>query len=144
MKLEAIHDMWENDTHIDKTRLTEETIKIPKLMAKYKRIYSVMRQQREKTELELASLRQDKVQFIRYGETKETQEKGWVWPGHKITEKGSIDLYLDADPDMQALMMKLNNIKAKEDLLKTIMEELRQRSFHIRNIIEWEKFINGG
>jgi hypothetical protein len=57
--------------------------------------------------------------------------------------KSDVSMYISADPDIIDLKKKMISLEIQEKDLEKKLKEISQRSFHIRNIIEWEKFQAG-
>lgn len=142
MKLEEIHNLWEEDSQMDASRLDEEALNIPKLHSKYTKIYSKERMELLKLEAQHKPLKLDKREFYTQGPSKEQLDKGWSFPGGKIL-KNEVDHYLDADSDIIKLELKISIQKEKLHLLDSIVKTINNRSFHIGNAIEWIKWTNG-
>ena len=70
------------------------------------------------------------------------KELGWEQFDLKILRQ-DIDLYLESDPELVALEMKLTVQKEKTDYLQSFLKELANRQYHIRDAILWRKFISG-
>jgi hypothetical protein len=52
-------------------------------------------------------------------------------------------VYLEADQDLITIEMKIEFIGKALFFLDNILKMISNRSFQIKNAIEWEKFING-
>lgn len=61
---------------------------------------------------------------------------------HKLL-KGDLEMYLRADKEIQSIKQKLILQDAKVELLESIIKLINNRSFLIRDYIEWTKFTNG-
>lgn len=55
-----------------------------------------------------------------------------------------VKLYLAADPDLQELRGKIESKEEVIDFLKRTLDQVAQRTWLIRNAIEYYKFVNGG
>jgi len=143
MKLEDIFSLWEVDSKIDVSALTEEAIKIPQLHHKYFKIFSNERLLLRKHEAELKQLKLEKYEFYTQGPTKDTIEKGWDLPPQGKILKNDVNNYIEADKDIINLSLRIGLQKEKIDLLQSIIETVSNRSYIISNVINWEKFRNG-
>ena len=134
-------EMFEIDAFIDKNELTTESLKVPLLMAKYQRhliteskILKGAEQLLEKRRLEL----------YKYYTGDEPDAVYKEKPLNKKPLKGDIEkYYMDADPDYQKLEQQIQNQSLKVRLIEEQLKALTQRSFYIKNAIDWEKFKNG-
>ena len=144
MKLEEIVAEWDKDSEIDKTELGDESLRIPKLHNKYFQIYTRERLILRKYESELKRLKLDKFEFYSQGPSKESQEKGWEFPARGVILKGDMSTYMEADPDIIELSLKIGLQQEKVEFLDSIIKSFRDRGFLIKNAIEWHKFTMGG
>lgn len=142
MKLEEILSEWEVDCNIDFTELGMQSLNTSKLHHKYITEYTHSHIVLKNLEQRLLSLKSDKQDFYLKGETQETRSKGWEWPG-KIF-KGDIDIYMNRDKDIIDLNTKIIIQREKTELLESILKQLNNRGYHIKNAIDWEKFRSGG
>lgn len=143
MKLESIFELWEEDSKLDRTSLDSESLKISELHHKYYKIFVHERLQLRQYEAELKCLKLDKLEFFTQGPTKETIEKGWRLPAIGKVLKSDVNNYMEADPDIIKLTLKIGIQNEKIDLLESIIKSLTARGFNIKNAIEWAKFTNG-
>lgn len=143
MKLEDIFKEWDKDSEIDRTQINEELRKIPKLHNKYWKLLTQERLRLFQMQNEFKELKQEKFEFYTQGETAETKEKGWKLPARGVLLKAEAAPYIDSDKDVTALGLKIAMQNEKVDLLKSIIEEFKSRSWNLRGIIEFEKFRSG-
>lgn len=143
MKLEDIMNMWSEDAGLQRDKIVEHSINTSKLHAKYLKIYITERNIFKARENELKVLKREKYEFYTLGPTVETQEKGWKLPAQGKIIKSEVAMYIESDPDMIALTQKIEIQKAKADFCSQVIDVLNRRSFTIKNIIDYEKFING-
>jgi hypothetical protein len=147
MKLEDIHSMWKKDCEIKKTNLDEESRLTPNLHAKYLELYSI-----EKTRLVMLEMKQKKLlkkKWLYYNgkmDKDQIDAEGWEYDpfeGLKVL-KGEMNYYYDADTDIQNSEMKILYQKEVINTLKEIIDNLKWRHTHIRNMIDWRRFEAGG
>ena len=144
MKLEQIIESWKADCIIDDTDLGNESIKIPKLHAKYYEIYCKEKLLLVKAEQEYYQVFKLKNDYYRGRLTKEElSEHGWEQFQYKVV-KEDLDAYIKADKDLQALILKSSLQKEKVDFLKEIINSLHGRGFQISSAITFLKWSNGG
>ena len=78
MKLEEIYELWEKDSEINPSFISEEAIKIPKLHNKYYKIFSNERLSLRKLETDYKQLYLLKYDYFMGTLDRETlEEKGW-------------------------------------------------------------------
>ena len=143
MKLEEVEELWSKDVQIDRTALDEESLKIPYLHAKYYKLYL-----REKI-----TLKAEQNTYSEFFKTKHEYYTGKLsnsecktlgWEPFQFVLKGDIHVYLDADKEICAKLIKLQVQREKVDFLENIIKTLNTRGFLIKNAIEFRKFANGG
>lgn len=144
MKIESIFDEWEKDSHIDRTELGDEAIKIPKLHHKYYKVFISERLLLRKLDADLKQLKLEKYEFYTQGPTRDQKEKGWELPARGLILKGDIPTYIDADKDIVELTLKIGYQQEKIELLESIIKSLVNRGFQIKAAIDWHKFTMGG
>jgi hypothetical protein len=143
MKLEDIENEWAQDCKIDRSDLTEESLKIPELHNKYYKIYIKEKVQNKKLETDLDTLIKSKREYYN-GELSEEELKEYGWEQFDLTVlKKDIDYYINADPDIIKSKLSLALQSEKVQFLYSILHSLNSRSFNIKNAIEFLKFTNG-
>lgn len=143
MKVEDIFELWEKDSKIDRTELGDAALDIPKLHHKYYQILLAEKMQLRKFESELKKLKLDKYEFLTQGPNEETKEKGWRLPPKGMILKSDIPLYMDGDEDIINQSLKIGLQQEKVELLESIIRTIMNRSFIIRDAIDWAKFTMG-
>ena len=144
MKTEEIFELWEKDSHIDKTELDDESLKIPKLHHKYYQILIGERVRLRNLENEMKSLKLEKYEFFTQGHNEETKSKGWRLPPKGMILKADIPMYMEADKEIIDLSLKIGIQQEKLELLESIIKTLNNRGYNIRAAIDFIKFTNGG
>lgn len=140
MKLDEIHQMWSDDCNIDRLELGEESLKIPKLHSKYLRVYSEERlilKRLEEERKEFVKLKYDYYRGILPEE--DLKANGWL-PFQLNVLKSDVPMYLEADQEIVKLNLRVAVQQEKVDTLEAIIKSISNRSFLIRNAIEYEKF----
>lgn len=144
MKLDDIQKEWDVDSVIDRTELGFEALKISELHNKYFKIYTNERLILKKYEADLKVLKLDKYEFYIHGPSDESRKKGWKQPACGRILKPDVNSYLEADPDIISLSLKIGIQNEKIDLLDSIIRSLNARGFNIKTALEYEKFKLGG
>lgn len=143
MKLESIFEMWDQDAKINREDLSDESLRISTLHAKYHKIYTQERLTLRKFEHEMKQLKLDKYEFYTQGPTKETMDLGWQLPAVGKVIKSDVDKYMDADKDNVNMSLKIGLQHEKITLLESIIKTIHNRGFQIKNAIDWIKFTSG-
>lgn len=144
MKLDDILNLWSEDCIVDKTELSDEALKIPKLHSKYLRIYTEER-------LALRKLEEDKRELIKtkhdyYRGTlpeEDLRANGWE-PFQYNVLKSDIPMHIDADQDVIKTNLRIAMQQEKVDTLESIIKSISNRGFLIKSAIDFEKFKVGG
>jgi len=144
VKIEDIFALWEADSKIDRTELSDESLKIPQLHHKYYKIFTNERLLLRKLEADSKILKLEKYEFYTQGHTKETQEKGWELPARGMILKADLPMYMESDKEIIELNLKIGYQLEKIELLENIIKTISNRGFQIKNAIDWNKFIQGG
>jgi hypothetical protein len=143
MRLDAIFDLWAEDSQLDRADLAHEALQIPALHHKYYKIYSNERLALRGLEAELKVLKQDKFEFYTQGPTKETHERGWALPPVGKVLKADSAGYIESDKDVIALNLKIGLASEKVELLESIIRSLQNRGYQIKTALDFVKFQNG-
>jgi len=143
MKLEEILDFWAHDSKIDDIALDKESLKIPTLHNKYLKIYTQENLLCRKMNHDLKEMERNKFEYYSGKMCEEDlKEQGWEQFDHKLL-KQDIPRYLESDPDLIKMLLKIDYQREKVETVKSILTSINGRSFHISNAIKWQQFLNG-
>jgi len=143
MKIEQIEQLWSDDSTINTTDLTKETIKIPQLHAKYYAIYVKQRLLLVKLKAAYKQLKLEKYEFL-INPTEEKVKAGWKIPAQGKLLKNEVAQYLEGDQQLIEMELKIGIQEEKVGYLKSIIDSINTRNFLIKNILDDRKFMNGG
>mgnify|MGYP001502610800 FL=1 len=141
MNLETLQEMWKKDSVIDTDLYCEESTKIPQLHMRYMEFYNTYSLMKRERELELNQLVRDKWLYYK-GKAPSTVYKEMPFD-LKLTTKEEITMFIDADEDIKKLHFKIAYIEQTLAFLDSVLRQINNRTFQIKNAIEWEKFKNG-
>lgn len=136
MKLEDVLDAWDKDSDIDLTNLPEEQRRFSKCSSKWLRVRSFERLKLAKLYTELKELKLQKQEFYVQGPTKETQDMGWKMPARGAVLKTDVPMYMDADPQIVEMTLKIAYQKEIVEAVETIVNDLAWKHNQLKNIIE--------
>lgn len=143
MTLDELRESWEQDCHIDDQKPDVASARSPHLHAKYLNELIGYKLKLTKTQFELAQMTAKKEKYFRGQMTKEElEELGWQQWQYKSL-KSDIDSLLSADLDIQTITARVEFLKAAIYFIESVLGEIRTRSFHVKNIVEWQKFRAG-
>jgi len=141
MDLEKIQEMWEKDSHIDPDNLHDESLKIPQLHSKYYTLYNTITLMREKAREQYSKVRLERYNYYTGKATAEVYAEE-PFP-YKVREKDAIQRHLDADNRMNKIDMKVKYYDVMLKFLEEIIRAVSNRTYQIKNAIEWNKFQAG-
>jgi hypothetical protein len=141
MDLEKIQVMWEKDSHIDPDNLHDESLKIPQLHSKYYTLYNTITLLREKAREQYSKVRLERYNYYTGKATAEVYAEE-PFP-YKVREKDAIQRHLEADDKMNKIDMKIKYYDVMLKFLEEIIRAVSNRTYQIKNAIEWNKFQAG-
>ena len=143
MKLEDIRAAVEKDIAIDKTELGDESANIPQLHNKYLNMFHDERLMLQKLTANYKMLRKTKWEWMTGKLSQEQLEQlGWE-PFQTRIMRQDLQLYMDADPQLNETESRIALQQEKVDYLESVLKGISQRHWVIRNAIEWRKFTQG-
>ncbi len=143
MEITEILELWSEDTNIDSSELTVESLKIPKLHHKYLKLF--MSAKKELAQFEVIYKQALKIKTEYYqGILPEEELKSYkLSPFPLKILKENFPLYLESDEQLAKLRLKFSEYKEKVDLLDAIIKSINNRNFNIKNAIDFLKWSNG-
>ena len=134
MNLETLNEMWAKDAPLDDEKLDHDSLSIPKLHAKYLRLYNNFATLRDQAELDVKRTYRDRWEYY-------TGKSEKPFPMKLI--KTDVAIYLEADQEYQKSVLKAKYLNQMVESIKTILSAINNRSFHIKNAVEFAKFLKG-
>lgn len=143
MKISEIHDKWDIDCDIDLDDLAEESRKIPKLHAKYYRLYTAEHAFLRKMRAKLADLTSLKKAYYQ-GILPKSQldELGWE-PFQQRILKSDIPSVLEGDSDLISAKLIIGEQEEKVEFIESIIKSLNGRGFLLKTAMDFQKFKTG-
>ena len=141
MNLDDIQSMWEKDSQIDKDNLHDESLKIPALHAKYHELFNNILLLRKRAEQQRKNIRHERYEFFSGKADPEVYREN-PFP-KKIRDKDTMQKYMDADENMKNINLKIDYYETQMNYLESILKQINNRTYQIKNAIEWNKFISG-
>ena len=141
MNLEQIQEMWEKDSKIDPDNLHDESLKIPQLHSKYYTLYNTITLLRERAREQYNKVRLERYNYYTGKATAEVYAEE-PFP-YKVREKDAIQRHLEADDKMNKIDMKIKYYDVMLKFLEEIIRAISNRTYQIKNAIEWNKFQAG-
>jgi len=135
LQLEADKDLKINDTELDL-----ESLKTPQLHNKYMKHYTKFKLLLTRTEDELRTMKRDKWEYYT---GKADPSVYQAKPFDLKIMRTDIDKYLEADEDLQKLSQKIAYLITVVDFLDKTIRVIVNRTYAIKNAIEWRRFTSG-
>ena len=139
--LEKIQKMWEEDSKIDLDNLHTESLNIPSLHAKYFEMYNNLFLLRKKAEQQRKNIRHDRYEYFS-GKSDPEVYVDKPFP-KKIRDKDTLQKYLDADEKLSNSSLKVDYYDAMLTYLESILKQISNRTYQIKNSIDFMKFNSG-
>ena len=145
--LETVLKEWSEDCVIPQHQLDEVSRHTPSLHAKYLQYHALSKLQLKRCENSQKTLLLKKFKYYNGKmDEEELRATGWdldPFNGLRIL-KGDMDLYYDADPEIQKSEERIAYYKTLIDTLSNIVDTLKWRHQTIGNMIRWRQFEAGG
>ena len=146
MNLDELKIQWAKDCEIDDIQLDNASLEVPKLHAKYQDLLTSKILVSKQYQNKYNDLLKDKwLWFNGKMSEDEVKARGWnpdPFDGLKIM-KNDMQIFFNADKDLQEMNAKVEYLKVTIDLLKECMQNITWRHQTIRNTIDWRKFMAG-
>ena len=141
ISLEMIQEMWEKDSKIDIDNLHTESLNIPVLHSKYYDLYNNINLLKKKAEQQKKKIRHEKYEYF----TGKADPEVYIenpFP-KKIRDKETLQGYLDSDEKISQINLKVEYYQVMSNYLESILKQISDRNWQIRNSIEFMKFSSG-
>jgi uncharacterized protein YozE (UPF0346 family) len=141
MNLELIQEMWQKDSVIDPDRLDDESLRIPQLHAKYFELYNTNMLLKKNAEQKWKTILHQRYEYY----TGKADPEVYIenpFP-KKIRDKDTLQKYLDSDAELSKASMKIEYYETLINYLESILKVVQNRTFQIKNAIEFRKFVSG-
>ena len=139
--LDKLQEMWEKDSKIDMDNLHTESTNVPVLHAKYFEMYNTIFLLRKKAEQQKKNIRHERYEYFSGKADPEVYIEN-PFP-KKIRDKDTMQKYLDADEKLMNVNLKIDYYETQLNYIESILKQISNRTYQIKNAIEWQKFIAG-
>ena len=140
MNLEELQAQADKDLVIDDTELDTESLKTPILHNKYLQYYNKFNLLLKKSQWEERTLNREKWEYYTgKSDPSVYKEK----PFDLKVLKADVHIYISSDDDLQKIQAKVVYQEAIVYYLEQILKIINNRSFTIKNAIEWRRFTSG-
>jgi len=141
MNLENLQQMWKTDSVLDDDLHDNDSLKIPQLHMKYMEFHNTYSLMKKEREIEMKRLIKDKWLYYK-GKAPATVYKEMPFD-LKLTTKEEISMFIEADEEIGKLQYKIDYIDQVLFFLDGVLRMINNRTYHIKNAIEWKRFQNG-
>jgi len=139
--LETIQKMWETDSKMDIDNLHTDSLNIPILHGKYHELYNNILLLRKKAEQQRKNIRHERYEYFSGKADPEVYIEN-PFP-KKIRDKDTMQKYMDADTKLSGVSLKIEYYSVMLDYLESILKQITQRNYQIKNAIDFIKFSSG-
>ena len=140
MDLEKLQELAETKLKINDTELDLESLKTPQIYNKYLKHYTKYKLLLTRAESDYSTLKREKWEYYTgKADPKVYEEK----PFDLKILKTDLDKYLDADIDLQKAIQKVKYLDTTVDFLERTLRQVSNRTYTIKNAIEWRRFTSG-
>ena len=140
MTLEELQELADKDLKINDTELDLESLKTPQLHNKYLKELTKFKLLLTKADSDYRVLKRIKWEYY----TGKADPKVYAeQPFDLKILKTDIDKYLEADDDLIRAISKVKYLEAVVEFLDRTMRQITNRTFSIKNAIDWRKFSSG-
>ena len=133
--------MWDKDSQIDPDNLHDESLKIPQLHAKYYTVYNTITLLREKARETHSRVNLERYNYYTGKAPAEVYEEE-PFP-YKVRDKDALQRHMDADEKLNKIDIKIRYYDVMLRFLEDIIKTISNRTYQIKNSIEWHKFQAG-
>ena len=141
INLDKIQSMWQEDCKIDIDNMHEESIKLPQLHSKYHEILNNLILLRTKAQKIQKSVRHERYEYYSGKADPEVYERE-PFP-KKVRDKDALIRYMDADDRVSEANLKVEYYDVMINYTESILKQISNRTYQIKNSIEWHKFQAG-
>ena len=140
MDLEQLQDLADKKLKINDTELDLESLKTPQLHNEFLKHLTKFKLMLSRAETEHNMLKRDKWEYYT---GKADASVYALKPFDLKILRTDIDKYLDADIDLQKSKQKIDYLSTTVDFLDRTVRQISNRTFTIKNAIDWRKFTSG-
>ena len=126
---------------MDPDNLHTESLNIPILHAKYYDLYNNITLLRKKADQQRKNIRHERYEYFSGKADPEVYIEN-PFP-KKIRDKETMQKYMDADEKLSSVSLKIEYYDVMLKYLEEILKQLSQRTYQIKNAIEFMRFSAG-
>ncbi len=142
MTLSEIQEKVRKELKINSLELDIESLRIPSLHSKYLQLLTEHSLLLKKTQGEYAVLKRNKWIYYTGKASEDVYKEKGDFP-LKLKTKDEERTFIAADEEIRELKGKVEYYETVVDYLQEVVKSISNRSFQIKNAIEWRKFEAG-
>ena len=140
MTLEELQELADKDLKINDSELDLESIKTPQIHNKYMKHLSKFKLMLSRAESELHIVKRTKWEYY----TGKADSTVYVEkPFNLKILRQDVDKYIDSDEEVIKAKQKVDYLTTVVDFLDRSIRQITNRTFTIKNAIDWKKFTSG-
>ena len=140
MDLEQLQELADKDLKINDTELDLESLKTPQLHNKYMKHLTKFKLLLTRAEDDLRTIRLFKWEYYTGKSDPQVYQQK---PFNLKILKQDVDKYIEADEEIQKATQKVKYLETVIDFLDRTIRQVSNRTFTIKNAIDWRKFTSG-
>jgi hypothetical protein len=134
--------LWEKDAEIDRHKLDDESLHVPKLHHKYLSIYLDIKSKKIALIHRLENLKKEKELYYSGQATSDVYKEQPF--DLKLKTKSGVEKHVNTDPEVNKLIQRIEYMDVMIDGVQHIMDQIKWRSSSIKNAIDYLRFTSGG
>jgi len=140
MDLEQLQELADKDLKINDTELDLESLKTRQLHNKYMKHLTKFKLLLTRAEDEYRTIKREKWEYYT---GKADPAVYQLKPFNLKILKQDVDKYIEADEEIQKATQKVKYLETVVDFLDRTIRQVSNRTFTIKNAIDWRKFTSG-
>ena len=140
MTLEELQELVEKDLKLNETELDLESLKTPQLHNKYMKYLNNFKLLLTRAESDFYQIKREKWEYYTGKSSPEVYKQK---PFNLKILRSDVDKYLESDEDMIKAKQKIKYLETVVDYLDRTIKQITNRTFTIKNAIDWRKFTSG-
>ena len=140
MDIEQLQEQADKDLKINDSELDIESIKTPAIHNKYMKHLAKFKLMLSRAESELHIVKRTKWEYYT---GKADPSIYQAKPFNLKILRQDVDKYIDSDEEVIKAKQKVDYLNTVVDFLDRTVRQISNRTFTIKNAIDWKKFISG-
>ena len=141
ISLDDIQLMWKKDSQINIDDLHNESLKIASLHSKYYELYNNTSLLRKRAELQYKNKKLERYNFYA-GKSDPEVYKDDPFP-YKVRDKEGMQRHIEADEKLSEMFIKIEYYDTILKYLEEIIKMISNRTYQIKNSIDFLRFQSG-